>query len=392
MDYSAETQAPQIFRKWAAAATISGALERKVWMKIWSRTLYPNEYVLLIGGPGVGKTDALRNVLDMWSALPNIHVAPSSVSRASLTDALNEAERSVLRPTENPPLVQFNSLQVASTEFGTFFSAYETEFLSTLNDLFDCVPYKEKKRHMNGKAIIIPNPQLSIIAGTTPAWLGSVLPETAWGEGFSSRLVLIYSGERVKVDPFAATQVDEEWREKLKEDLVRIHNMYGQFSFDDDVVEAFRNWYNSDCPPIPQHPKLEHYLPRRPVHLLKLMMVMSASRGSDYLITMIDYQRALDMLLEAEFFMPDVFKSMRYNSDSNVMDECYNFCWTIFAKEGKDIAEHRIIHFLSQRMPSHQCSKVLEVMISANILTITNPCGLGGRKEYRPAPKVFHET
>jgi hypothetical protein len=303
-----------------------------------------------------------------------------------LVDSLNAAERTVLRPSDAQPFTKFNSLQIGATEFGTFLSAYDTEFLSTLNDLYDCVRYKEAKRHMK-TPIEMPAPQLNLIAGTTPAWLGGTLPETAWAEGFSSRLLLIFAGERIKVDLFGIGPQDEELRQKLIADLIDINGMFGQLQFEPEVVETFTAWYMMDCPPVPDHPKLEHYLPRRHIHLLKLAMVMSVARASDYVIRMVDYQNAMDMLLEAEIFMPDVFKAMRYNSDANVYDETYAFVYNTYLKEDKAVPEHRIIYFIGQRAPSYAVTKVLEVMVQGGMLKITDINGPGGRPAYTPATK-----
>src|SRR4051812_33732984 len=91
-DYTSGIQSPLIFRKWAAVLTIAAALERKVWARAFSRTLYPNMYCLLVGGPGVGKTESIREVRNLWGILKELKVAPSSVSRASLVDALWKAK------------------------------------------------------------------------------------------------------------------------------------------------------------------------------------------------------------------------------------------------------------------------------------------------------------
>lgn len=389
LDLTAGTQSPEIFRRWSAAMILAGAMERKVWFKVGKRILYPSLYVLLTGGPGVGKTDALRGVSEYWEALPELHIAPSSVSRASLIDSIALAERSVLRPTDANPYTKFNSLQAAVTEFGTFLSAYDTEFLSTLNDLYDCIRYKESKRHMKSP-IELPAPQLNLIAGTTPAWLGGTLPDTAWAEGFSSRLIMIYSGERVKVDLFSEEETDTEAKNLFIEDLQKVHMLFGPMQMTLDVQQSLQTWYMLDCPPVPEHPKLEHYLPRRHIHFLKLCMVHSVSRSSEMIIRMEDYQRAQDMLLEAEALMPDVFKAMRSNSDANVYDEVFNYVYTLFLKEGKAIAEHRIIHFIGQRMPNHSITRTLEHMVHSNLLRVESMGGIGGRNMYAPTPRAEH--
>lgn len=341
-------------------------------------------YVLLVGGPGIGKTDALRDVLDVYTELKDIHVAPSSVSRASLIDALNNANRSIFKPTAVHPLEQFNSLNVVATEFGTFLAGYESEFMSTLNDLYDCVRYTEKKRGMK-EDITIVKPQLNILAGTTPSWLGGVLPQHAWGEGFTSRMTMIFSGERITVDPFSAFARDNRHRDVLITELGVIHALGGQFLIDEEVRDAYRAWYMAGMKPEPDHPKLEHYLPRRNIHLLKLVMAFSAARSDELLLRIEDYRHAMDLLIEAEHFMPDVFKSMNVGAgDATIIDETYRFIKILFAKEDRPIDEHRIIYFLQQRAPAYTCQKILETMVSANLIRIAS-VGAGGRNAYRPA-------
>jgi len=303
------------------------------------------------------------------------------------TDALVEAERKVLRPADlTEPYTQFNSLAVVAEEFGTFLTAYDSEFMSSLNHLYDCVKYSEKKRTMKN-SIEIPNPQLNIIAATTPAWLGGTLPETAWSEGFSSRLLMIFSGERIKVDLFSERTLNTELQEELLGELRAVHGMYGKFSFEEAVVPLIQDWYMADCEPVPDHPKLEHYIPRRHIHFIKLCMVMSASRACDYVITTEDFQNAMDLLLEAEAYMPDVFKSMTYNSDANVLDETFAFVWKLYSKDSKPVQEDLIVRFMLRRLPSHSVMATLKAMIDAGMLI---PAELGdrGRTKYKPAPKT----
>lgn len=325
---------------------------------------------------------------EYWAELPDLHIAPSSVSRASLADSLAAAKRHILRPTELPAFEEFNSLQVCSTEFGTFLSAYESEFMSTLNDLYDCVPYNEKKRSMK-EELAIAKPQLSIVAATTPAWLCGSLPETAWAEGFSSRLLLVFSQERIKMDPFALAEAANPLQNLLFADLKQIHNLHGTMMFDEEFIPLFRDWYMEDCPPVPEHPKLEHYLPRRHIHFLKLCMVFSASRSNEMLLRSEDFHAARNLLIDTEALMPEVFKAMKYNSDSNIMDEVYSFVWQMFAKEQKGISEHRVRRFLGERAPAYAVDKILDSMLKSRILLVESVGGgEGGMNTFKPAPKV----
>lgn len=371
---------------------IAGALERKVWVKVGRRILYPSQYVLLVGPPGVGKTDALRNVLELWDELPTLRVAPNSVTRASLTDELKKAERNILRPTDAVPYKVFNSLQACPTEFGTFLTTYDGEFMSSLNDLYDCIRYRESKRHLK-EPIEINNPQLNLLSATTPAWLSSTLPVTAWAEGFSSRLMMIFSGERQLVaDLFLEDAIDDAVRSALVHDLKRIHEAYGEMSITKEFHEAYLAWYHRGGPPIPEHPKLEHYLPRRHIHLLKLAMCHSLSSREDLVLRIEDYQAAMEMFIEAEEQIPEIFKAMKHSPEANVMDETYNYVAATYQKEQRPVSEHRIVHFIGQRAPTYTVTKILEHLVASNILKIVDFAGPGGRARYMPSPRQEHGT
>jgi hypothetical protein len=350
-------------------------------------------YTLLVGGPGIGKTDTIREVSSFWNKLSGLHVAPSSISRAGLADALFEAERSIVRPSASNPFERFNSLQVASEEFGTFLSQYEAEFMSTLNLLYDCTRYSEKKRSIHkGEERIILAPQLNIIAATTPAWLSGTLPPTAWSEGFASRLILIYSGERLKKFPFQLDNTDEALELALTEDLKQIFELNGEFQVEQKFLDLLQAWHNTDYTPEPEHPKLEHYLPRRHTHFLKLCMVCSASRSNDLILNMEDFQNAQELMLETEGYMPDVFRAMTHSIDGGaaILDETFNFVYSTYAKEKRNVAEHRVIHFIVQRAPQHSVSSILKNLLDAHMIEVADIMGTLGKPAYRPIPRVEH--
>ena len=195
---------------------IAGALERKVWTVAFSgRTTYPSMYVLLIGGPGVGKTESIRKVRELWTYLPDLHVAPSSVSRASLVDALNGATREVLRPTApNERFVKFNSLQVGAYEFGTFMTAYDGEFLSVINDLYDCNHFSEQKRSMKEGIIILQhgsgdNEQTWVVFGKAHWILDNLI---AQGKA-RAMVVMMLNGESPSPAP---NQSPQRWGDEMK--------------------------------------------------------------------------------------------------------------------------------------------------------------------------------
>lgn len=382
--YTDKMGSPPLFQRWAGIFTVAAALERRVAMRTNKGQLYPNLYVVMVGPPGVGKTVALGVGHDItWEALVEgasdaHHVAPTSLTKASLIDELLLAERKVVIPTNTPPVQTFNSLTLFSNELGTLLPAYESDFMSVLTDIYDCRIYAESRR-TTGKRFTIDNPQLNFIAATTPSYLMNFLPEGAWEQGFLSRTMLAYGGEVGYTELFDDVAFDKELHSALIFDLRAIGRMNGNFTIDDDAKMAVRYWAKHGRPPEPDHPKLRHYNTRRIAHLLKLCMISSASTSSSLRITLDNYAEALDWLVALEAVMPDIFRSMTMGSASRIMDETWYFAYETFVRGGRKggIPEYLLVQFLSERVPSHEVGRILEIMERSRILEKKVEAGVG---------------
>jgi len=381
LTYSEQIPSPTLFRKWAAISAVAAALERKVWVRTSGSNIYPNLYTVLVGPPGVGKTVITSEVALFYEKLKEHHLAPSSVTKASLIDSLADAKRKIIRVGENPSYVEFNSLFVISNELGVFLPSYEPEFMSALTDIFDGKRYAERRRTRDLKLEIL-FPQLSILAATTPSYLSGMLPEGAWDQGFTSRTIFVFSGERVIRPLFGETVLSDKLSGDLAIDLKAISEIYGPMKFEESAGALISDWHMAGGPPVPQHPKLTHYLPRRTMHLLKLCMVACAMRTSDKIITADDFEIALSWLLEAESFMPDIFKSMNSGGDGRIIEDCWYFVFQIYGKEKRGVAEPRIIQYLSGRVPAYNVMNVLNVMTNSRMLK--KELGSGGIVLYVP--------
>lgn len=368
---------PLRFRTWAAISAVAGAMERKRWVHTLGSDLYPNLYVILAAPPGIGKSKILREVMQQWGTLPDHKLAPSSVYKASLIDELNEAKRTVMLPGRVPPTETFNSLKVLSLELGVLLPDYSNDFMNVLTDIYDGTPYGERRRTKDIN-ISIPKPQLNLLAGTTPSYLKSFLPAGAWDQGFLSRTILIYATEIKKTSLFVSSRENPEERKALGEILKKIGKAYGEFQFSQEAMEAIDAWYLGGCHPAPDHPKLIHYLTRRPAHLLKLCMVSAASRLSKDTIELVDFQRALDWLVEAEAYMPEIFKSMSNGGDLEAIQECWHFCYKLFMRsEKKPVPQHKLVAFLQERVPAYNIEKILTIMVKGQLLKEHNVNKIG---------------
>lgn len=371
--YTEGRGSPAIYRRWTAIFLVSAALERKAWIVNAKGTLYPNQYIFLVGPAGVGKSLCTSLAYDLLNEIRTpespIHIAPTSVTKASLADALNKAERRIVKLDHIPPITAFNSLQVIANELGVFMPAWDGDFMSTLTDLWDNGRYHETRRHSKTGEINIPKAQVSILAASTPAYLNSLLPEGAWEFGFMSRIMNIYSGETAYTDIFAELDDDGTDYRDLANDLTDIYSIWGKFIIDDETKAAIHGWAMHGFHPRPDHPKLTYYNTRRLAHLLKLCIIASAASSSDRAIRLEHYAEALDWLVEAEGYMPDIFKALKVGGDSQAMEECWYFAYQHWMKKKEPVPEHLLYTFLAEKVPAHSVSRILEVMVQGRLLT-----------------------
>lgn len=372
LEFTEILPSPRLFRKWAAIFYVAAAIERKVWVRTMGSNLYPGLYVVLVGPPGIGKGQSIYPGEQLLREVPELHVGPSDMTAASLIDALNESVRRILLLGHPEPFVEFNSLVVISRELGVLIPAWETALMNNLTDIYDGFTVDQKRRGKDLR-IKIDRPQINFLGACTPSYLNEVMPPGAWDQGFISRTLLIYSGERRLTDPFeeALASSGTRLRNDLLHDLKTIAQEYGQLSFTPEAAGAIKAWVRGGNQPEPTHARLQFYNARRTAHLLKLCVISSLAQSGNKIISVDNYAEALNWLIEAESHMPDIFKSMVSGGDSSAMEETWNYVWTLYAKEHKPIAEHRVINFLKERVPAHAVGKIIEVMLRARMFEVS---------------------
>lgn len=359
---------PAIFRKWAAISTIAAALERKVWARLTGSILYPNMFVVLVGGPGVGKGQATTRARQLFSTLKDHHLGSVSLTPASMIDALDAAVRNIPRPGETPSTVKFNSLYLIIDELGVFLPNYDRDMMPRLTHLWDNQEYSEERRYQD-EPIKIPDPGLNLLAGCTPDYLVTTMPEGAWNQGFMTRVMCVYCGEPQPLqDIFAESPLDDLSTRRLQNRLAEIGALYGPMDFAPKAAAAIKAWYFGGMKPEPEHPKLLYYKARRLVHLVKLCIVASVSARTTRVIEPEDYQLALSWLTDMEANVPDIFKAMTMGGDARVVEDAWYFAYSHFVTHKSPLAEVRLFQFLIERVPSHAVERIINLMLRSGML------------------------
>lgn len=325
-------------------------------------------FILLAGQPGVGKSNAIRPANEMMEKTQLFHLAPEDTSKASLLQWIASDECRD-RLEINGQLEEHHVAALYLSEFGVFVKEHDLELLSALCRLFDSPSHYKNKRVYQGKEPLnIPNPQVSILAGTQPGYLASRFPVDAWGQGFMARVFLVYSGEPARPSLFRSKPLDQKLQSQLIRELIEIKKAQGKFIFAQETQDMLEAWYGTDgsCTyngkmPAPTFPRLKTYNTRRIVHMLKLCMISSISRDNSLIVSPEDFETSLSWMYAAEKEMPNVFKEMAGRNDLDVIRELWHYAWLKYTYNHKPLSHGTLMSQLASKLPAFQAEKVLEV-------------------------------
>jgi len=355
---------------------VAAAVEQHVYVVSGGEKLHANIYCALIGHPGTGKTRCVHRGRDYYMTMEGAPAAPTSMSASSMIDALTKNKRTAMLPQPDGP-IEYNSMYIMADELSAFMKAYDEEAIGTMSAFYDPRAYGQTRRN-NDLNIKIRRPQLNLIVGTTPSNLLHYMPETAWEQGFTSRIIMVFSDERTIGDDFA--DVDISLNPDLIHDLRSISGLVGQFTVTEDYRDAVNTWRKLGEPPVVSHPKLIHYGTRRRVHLYKLSMVSAIERSDLLVLTKDDFNRAMNWMTEAERYMPDIFKAGAGNADAKAMDEIYHYVLTLQSRG--PVPERKIINFAKDYVPLHSIERVIHIMEMGGMIKAV-------KQDFRTGMKFF---
>lgn len=307
LQYTSSAEPPAIFQRWCAIAGIGALLGRQYYFQHGTKSIHPNIYCMLIGSPGTRKSTTIKQMKSflLRSGYTTIAAEKSTKEKFLLDLAGSDT------PAEVDAILDQNlfggssgttdsEMFIMADEFNDFFGNGNLEFISLLGTLWD-FSGSYRNRIKNGKSVDIPNPTVSILGGNTPTGFSLAFPSEILGQGFFSRILLIYGEPNGKRIPFPPSP-DEHSTGQLIESLREIKStVFGPAQLTGTAKKLLSAIYQLD--PKVDDVRFASYSNRRFEHLLKLCLIVSAGRLSTE-ITDRDVIYANTILTHAEQYMP----------------------------------------------------------------------------------------
>jgi hypothetical protein len=270
-------------------------LGRKCQARLGPETFFPNFYIILVGPPGARKGTSIRYGVSLLSELigQGMTLAPNAVTRQQFIVELENARQEEW--IDGKPLIH-HSLLVVADELAVFMGDDDPQRIADLCDLYDGKEKFEKKTKTAGSQYII-NPAVWILGATTPHWIEACMPQISIGGGLTSRIVMVYASGKEKAIPLTRLKsFDKQLEQELIHDLRMISKMKGDFHINQTAGDTYSRWYLEHYPLLdPRDKRLVYFMDRLPSMVMKLSMVISASRRDDMTISGSDVVQSIEM-------------------------------------------------------------------------------------------------
>lgn len=316
-EYVKDTEPPLIFHRWALISCVSAVLGRQTWLPFGSFRVFPNQYIMIIGEAGSRKSTAIKLAAKIITKSGFEKFAGDKTRKEKFLEDLEglgdsfedgslggvKAAPNMMETLLGPGNADPKEVFICADEFNDFMPCGDLEFHSLLGKLWD---WDEEERSYtyrlkNSRSISIFQPTINILGGNTHANFAEMFPPQALGQGFISRLVLIFSepsGRKIARPKPPSPEMEQYLVKHIQQ--IR-HRITGPMSITPKAEGMLDYLYNSykaltDI-------RFASYGTRRYTHLLKLCLVCAAMRLS----TTIDQEDILlanTILSYAEHFMP----------------------------------------------------------------------------------------
>ena len=325
LEYTFNSEPPESFHVWTAISTIAAVLQRKCIMNWGKLRFYPNMYVVIVAPSGKARKGTAMGYGKDFLSKMNIKMAAESITREALVREIMNSYDTIIDDKTNE-ITFHSSLTIYAPELVVFLGYNQQQLMMDLTDWYDCGHGPEGKwtyRTKTQGVDEITGVWVNLLGATTPDLLRSCLSMDAIGGGLTSRIVFVYEGDKRKScpAPFLSNR-EKQLEEDLYYDLEQIHLLKGQFKPSADFIDTWIDWYVAqEGKKLFNEPHLQPYCERRPVHVMKLSMILNVCRTDDMIVTGVDLRRAIDLLEKTELNMPKTFSGIGKSPHAEVLSK-----------------------------------------------------------------------
>lgn len=368
--YTKTHEAPEDFHIWSGYALLSMTVGRNVWLDRGPvGKIFPNIYTILIAESALlRKSSTIRMAINLAKEAlgDTLHIFSQKITPESFVHYL-----AILSEKEKRSIACIVSDELSVTLSNC---SKDPTLLQLLTTLYDCPSTWEYSTLSRGIEKL-QNVHISMLAGSTPEWLKSSMPEDAIGGGFFSRLLPVNRLEPNCRNPHPEDIDDSEsskFREMCIHDLRAIHQIEGQFKWSPKAKMMFTDWYMDYNKPDSGPDALRGYYGRKGDSIIKLAMLTAISKSDGLVITEQDFYFALSLLNENERSMADIIAKMGQTASGKNLSHVLE----VIRKKGV-VSHSAILRNFSYKFDKDELRTIIDTLKESRQIDVIYPNGRG---------------
>lgn len=395
LKYTKETEPPIVYHRWCAISAIGALLGRSSYINLGHFRVFPNLYTMLIGEPGARKSTAIKINKRLLTASGYTYIGADKTTQEKflidlegIEDDPSGSDSSRIHSSYSTSITAKNlwgdieeyqepkEVFIMADEFNEFAGAGNVDFYSLLGNFWDWDDPKPYTRRLkNSRSVSIFQPTISILGGNTTENFSRAFPPEIIGQGFLSRLILIY-GEKSIRKYARPTSPSAEATASIVSSLLTIRKFARSEVVLDTEADAICDAIYDKWPATEDH-RFKGYDSRRYTQLLKLSLILSAARGEDIIIG----ERIIEantILAAADVNMPKALGEFGMSKTSEIADKILNF----LDSQRKAVTLKDIwAHVRRDLEKMEQLASIMQGLLSANKVQFINTHGYLTKKK-----------
>jgi hypothetical protein len=372
LKFTEDSEAPELYHIWSFLTVFGYLFRKEVYLDMGFFRLYPGQlFVFLVGPPAVKKSTAIEIATNLFlPSFPEMHITSGKLSTQALIDSLES------RPIMNgTTLTTSDSITlIKSGELANFIpkQSYIEEIIPFLTDAFDARDEEWTYSTRSAGSITLKNTLITFLAGTTSDWLFSNIPESAWGGGFMSRIILVNQPDcdRENAIPSISLKGRRLKLEILTETIYLMNRLKGEFFWSKEGRQWYTEWYSQFKRNQPKNASnaLTHYYARKPIHLLKIGMTIAIMQNRSLFLTQKALETAEELFVALEIFLPDLLE--RRIVANPIAEQCQNVLDFLRGKGGTVTKSDLLRGLWRSGLNSSALDLVLDTLLQADLVEL----------------------
>jgi hypothetical protein len=280
VDLTSGLEACTRFQFFTGCSILGAAINNKVYIHRGDSDLlpplFPNPWVLLLAPPGRGhKTSTINlGVNILQEACPECRLVADKITPESLVKALAAPvgkERIRIGPSDATGLIKAPELSVF---FGK--QTYNVGLVQLITDLYDWRPEWKSSTIARGE-IVLRNNCISVLGGSTPDWLQSMLPQDAFEGGFLPRYIIVEMPPTYFRRRYAPKKPKGLSKDSVVKNLRALSTLEGEMKWSEKGLNYYKEYYENLKPTGDvQH---DAYMERSVEQVIRIAMQLGICSG-----------------------------------------------------------------------------------------------------------------